>query len=215
MNRLNNTPPKLRFKISSKEILEFSTVLYQQTEPFIRSNHHFASLPIEDRSIVLHSAADSVSCLGGGFLLRESGLITNCAFREAAENTFGRIPFSLTLTTISLLDQDTDLVKLTLSLLAFTTSSCTIFNENTPFSSVNDYQSLLQIQNIYAEAIWKYLIYRYSYSHAVIRFTHLVHCLVVALTLKTHLQSVKYHRDAVDSLVEKIKQNQLMNINDI
>ena len=211
---LDSKPAKLRFKITVNEVVEVCAVLCLETEPFIRSNQDFSELPANDRSVVLYGAAENVSCLGASFLLRQSGLIVDSAFCQGLENTFGPTPFSLLMTMISLLDQDPDLVKLTLSLLAFTTSSCTIFDENVPYLRVQDYRALLRIQNIYAEAIWKYLIYRYTFSQAVMRFTNLVHCLTITLTQKTHLQSVKYHRDVIGSLIERIEQHQQMDISD-
>lgn len=214
IQELDSKPAKIRFKITVEQVMELSNLFYQRTEPFILSNQDFHSLPIDDRSIVLHGAIDSVSCLGGGFLLRQSGLIENAAFCQGLELTFGSIPFNFTKTILSLLDENDDLVKLALALLAFSTSNCTIFNENTSTSFVKDYRSVLRIQDIYAEAIWKYLIYRYSFSHAVMRFHRLVQCLILTLTIKTHLQAVKNHRDAIDSLIEKIEEHQQMNIND-
>jgi len=195
MKELESLHPKLRFKIEPKKIVEIVTVFYQATEPFIQSNRDFASLPLHDRSVVLRGAIDNVSCLGGGFIIRESGLITNLAFRQGLENTFGTVPYKFTLTAISLLDEDINLVKLTLSLFAFCTSSCTVFNENSSF--------------MYAELIWKYLLYQYTFDQAVKRFSHLVKCLVAALTVRTHLQDVKNHTDVVDSLIEKIEQKQM------
>ena len=71
---------------------------------------------------------------------------------------------------------------------------------------------MLHIQNLYAELIWKYLLYNNTFQQAVIRFNQLVQCLVAALTYRTHLQVVKTHTDAVESLAQRIEQKQ-MNIN--
>jgi len=207
IKELEGLHPKLRFKIDSKKIVELVTIFYQATEPFIQSNHDFASLPLHDRSIVLRGAIDNVSCLGGGLIMRQSGLITNLAFRQGLENTFGTVPYNLALILISQLDQDINLVKLTLSLFAFCTSSCTLFDENT--SSITDYQAFLRIQNMYAAVIWKYLLYKYTFHQAVVRFSHLVQCLVVALTVRTHLQTVRNHTDVVHGLIQKIEQQQI------
>jgi hypothetical protein len=209
MKELESLHPKQRFKIDSKKVVEIVTIFYEATEPFIQSNRDFASLSVHDRSIVLHSVVDSVSCLGGGFLLRQTGLITDLAFRQGLEATFGTIPYTLTLTAISLLDQDINLVKLTLSLFAFCTSSCTLFNEKTKLMYITDNQAFLRIQNMYAELIWKYLLYNYTFERAVVLFSHIVQCLIVALTIRTHLQTVKNHTDIVDLLIQKIEQHQM------
>lgn len=88
--------------------MELVTIFYQ-------ANRDLTTLAIDDRSIVLCGAIDNASCLGGGFLLRQTGFITNRYFCQGLENTFGTTPYNLTLTAISLLDQDINLVKLTLA----------------------------------------------------------------------------------------------------
>jgi len=213
VKELDSLHPKLRFKIDTKKTVEIITIVYQATESFIQSNNDFTSLSLNDRSIALRGAVDNVSCLSGCFLLRQSGLITNLAFRQGLEKTYGTVPYTLTLTAISLLDQDINLVKLALALFAFCASSCTLFEENNLFMPITDNQALLHIQNIYAELIWKYLIYKYTFHQAVLRFNQLVRCFIVEVTIRTHLQSVRNHTDAVDSLIQKMEQHQ-MDIND-
>ena len=205
MKELDSLHPKLRFKIGPNKIVEICTPLYQVAELFVQSNQHFTLLPIHDRSIILRSALENISCLGGSFVLRQSGLITNLAFRNALEITYGTMSYNFTLDLISLLDQDINLVKLTLSIFTFCTSNCTLFNENNLLKYLKNKQSLLHVQNLYAELIWKYLLYKHTFNTAVIRFNQLVQCLVAALTCRTHLQVVKTHTDAVESLIQKIE----------
>jgi hypothetical protein len=212
MKELESLPLKLRFKIDSKKVIEMIGIFHQATKLFIQANHDFDLLPVDDRSIVLHGAIDNVSCLSGGFLLRQSGLITNLAFCQGLENTYGNIPYNLTLIIISLIDQDIILVKLTLSLFAFCTTSCTLFDKNNSISYIKDNQSVLRIQNMYAELIWKYLLYKYTFNEAVVRFSQLVKCLVVTFSVRTHLQTVTNHTTAVDELIQEIDQ-QYININ--
>ncbi|CAF2676467.1 unnamed protein product [Rotaria sp. Silwood2] len=207
----NSLHPKLRYKIDSNKIIEIATIFLQATEPFIQSNHHFASLSYHDRSIVLCGAVDNVSCLGGAFLLRQSELITNSAFCHGIEITYGTIPYNLSLNLISSLDQDVDLVKLSLSIFAFCTNSCTLFNEkNSSLMYLTDIKSFLSIQNMYAEVVWKYLLYKYSFEQSVIRFSQLVKNMITAVTLRTHLQTVRNHTDIVERIIQRIEHDQLV-----
>ncbi|CAF1101538.1 unnamed protein product [Rotaria sordida] len=213
LKELDSLQPKLRFKIDSKRILDIITIICQTIEPFIQSNHDFASLPLHHRSIVLRGSVENVGCLSTCFIMRQSGLITNSAFCNGLEITYGTLPYNLSLNLTSLLDPDVNLVKLTLALLAFCPSNCTLFNENASPSHLIDIQAFLHIQNSYAELIWKYLLYTYTFEQAVLRFSHLVKCLVATFTVRTHLQTVTNHIDVVESLVQKIEQRQ-MNIED-
>ncbi|CAF2637965.1 unnamed protein product [Rotaria sp. Silwood2] len=206
---INHLHPKLRYKIDSATTIEVSTIICQSSETFVQSNHDINSLPVHDRSIVLRGAVDNISCLGGPWILRQSELIENSAFRNGLEITYGSIPYQLTLKVISSLDQNMDLIKLTLSLFAFCTSNCTVFGKNASFLFLTDMKSVLNIQNIYAEAIWKYLLYKYAFEESVIRFSHLIESILAAITVRTHLQTVNSHTDVIDTLIENIEKVQL------
>ncbi|UJR24087.1 hypothetical protein I4U23_027054 [Adineta vaga] len=211
LNELDRSHPKLRFRMSSKRILEICGLIYKQTEPFIRSNRDFNSLSNYDRSIVLRGAVDNVSCLAGSFILWQSGLILDSAICKALENAFGSTAFNLTLLQIPLLDQDIYTMKLILCLFAFCTINCTLYDEKCCLTYLEDYRTVLLIENCYAEILWKYLSYKYSFHQAVRRFTQLIQSLIVTITIRTNLQTISNHTDAVDSLVQKLEQQQINN----
>ncbi|CAF1208114.1 unnamed protein product [Rotaria sordida] len=213
VNEINSLHPKLRFKIDSAKTVEISKILCQTAEPFIQSNHHFASLPLHNRSIILRGTVYNISCLGASLTVRESGLIESSAYRHGLEITYGTIPYNLSLNMILSLDQDFDLVKLSLSIFAFCTSGCILYDENTSPIRLTDIQSFLSIQNMYAEIVWKYLLYKYSFEQSVIRFSHLVYSMIAVVTITSHLQTVKNHTDVIDTLIENIEHGQ-MNIDD-
>ncbi len=116
---LDSLHPKLRFKLDSKKVVEIVTTICQTTEAFLQSNQHFASLSSTDHSIVLHGAVDNVSCLGGTFLLRLSGLADHPAFQNGLEITYGLIPYQWSLKLVATLNEAADLIKLTLAIFAY------------------------------------------------------------------------------------------------
>ncbi|CAF4226227.1 unnamed protein product, partial [Rotaria sordida] len=71
---INNLHPRPRFNVNATKVVEIVIILCQTTEPFIRSNHDFASLFHHDYSIVLRGAIENVSCLGVALIFRQSGL---------------------------------------------------------------------------------------------------------------------------------------------
>jgi hypothetical protein len=213
MKEINSLHPKLRLKIDLNKFDGIITSIYQSIEPFIQSNQDFKSIPIEDRSIVMRGAIDNVTCISGSYILRQSELINNAGFCNALETSYGSIPFNFTVKLNTLLDGNVNIVKLTLSIFAFCASSCTLFDQNSSVTYLKDNKSLLRVQNMYAELIWKYLLYTHSFEQAVKRFSCLVQCLIVGFTLRTHLQAVKNHTETVDSIVQKFEQ-QKINISD-
>ncbi|CAF1436923.1 unnamed protein product [Rotaria sordida] len=118
---INNLHPRQRFKVNAIKVVEIVIILCQTTEPFIRSNHDFASLFHHDYSVVLRGAIENVSCLGVALIFRQSGLTEDSAFRNGMEITYDPIPYNLTLNMVSALNQDFNLVKLSLSIFAFCT----------------------------------------------------------------------------------------------
>ncbi|CAF1412742.1 unnamed protein product [Rotaria magnacalcarata] len=146
--------PKLRYKIDKIKTLEIVTVICQPTESFILSNHNFNSLPHHDRSILLHGIVDKISCLSVCLIVHESGLIDISAFRNGMEATYDPVPFEITVNIISSLNQDANLIKLLLSILAFCTSNCTTSSEKTSLKYLADIRSFLNVQNmLYAEVL--------------------------------------------------------------
>jgi len=211
-HELDSLHPKLRFKIDSNKVMNIVDVIYQMTEPFLYSNQSLDFLPSDDRSLVVNEACDNVSCFNGCFILRESGLLSNLSFQVGLRRTFGEIPYQLTMKQAIRLGEDIILIKLAMSMVALSMCNCTIFDENESTMYIRDYQRLLHIQNAYAELIWKYLIYRYSFGEAVIRYSNLIQCFIIQLTIRTHLQEVKNHTDAVDVLIQNIQQQHQMNL---
>ncbi len=113
------------------------------------------------------------------------------------------------ITYILCLSRSTELTAYVLYIVLSSHTWHTLFNENTTVTYIRDNEKYLRIQNMYAELIWKYLLYNYKFEQAVVRFSHIVQCLIVAVTIRTLLQTAKHHTDIVDLLIEKIEQQQM------
>ncbi len=69
-------------------------------------------------------------------------------------------------------------------------------------------------QNVYVELLWKYIIYRYSYSDTVLHFNKLVkHMLDMIKHTATIYTSHETHHDFVDDVIEKIKEKLIISEN--
>ena len=155
--------------IGAIEILQFVSIVYQQTELFIQSNQ---DLTLQMIVRLYYSVADGVTCLSGRFVVRQSSLITNSVSCQGFKNTYATISLKLGMAAILLLDEDSDFVKLTLS----------------SFSYVRDYQTFLRIQDTYADTIWKYLLYRYIHFRKLLCILlMLFNVVLLHLFLKIHL----------------------------
>jgi hypothetical protein len=211
MKELDRQPPKLRFKVETSRVMQLAAILCKPAEPFLYANADFRGLPEKDRALIVRGAVENVSCLGPSIACRQAGLFCNAAFCNALENIYGTEPFYRSTKMIKLLDQEVTLIKLAVSIFAFCTSHCTLFDTHDAQSYLIDKTNVLTIQNKYAEILWKYLLYRYQFDQAVILYTRLVSSMVLAMTNRTHLQAVQSHADVVDYITQQLEEQMLEN----
>ncbi|CAF0926295.1 unnamed protein product [Rotaria sordida] len=99
------------------------------------------------------------------------------------------------------INPDVALMKLALSLFAFS-DSVLIFSPYVTIKS-NNSSLIFHIQNTYAEVTWKYLVYKYGYYQAIIRFNNLIQCLLAAIDTVSRSQNVQIHTNDMESLLEQ------------
>jgi hypothetical protein len=135
---------------------------------------------------------------------------------EAFTNIYGPDMMLLVKKVNDRLDPDSTLIKLTLIVFAFS-SNCFIVNKQENMerdSLLSGTFRLLGSQNVYVELLWKYMIYRYGYNKAVIRFTQLMQIFLCILkNLAIIHENNQTHQTLVDGIIEKTKQSLAINEN--
>ncbi|CAF4624053.1 unnamed protein product, partial [Rotaria sp. Silwood2] len=103
------------------------------------------------------------------------------------------------------LDPDNTFIKLVFAILTFSTINYTIYRKNVHTNFINITQTLL-VQDMYTDVTWRYLLYKYGYHQAVIRFSNLLRCLftVTAAVVEAH-ESEKF-TEMIDSVIEQTEQ---------
>ena len=181
---------------------EFLQHVYQCTGNYLRSNRDFSSLAAEDRSAVIRNTAENVTCLGTLSIWHQGQLIDCPTFLQIYTNRFGTGSVELLRTILNRLDRDVDLMKLSISLFAFSNHS-SIFSSTRPFDTAN----LHRIQSSYAELIWKYLRSKYSDEESVQRWINLLQCFLNATKVIAEYQFIRRHVDQIESIVEETELN--------
>ena len=97
--------------------------------------------------------------------------------------------------------QDITLFKLSLALFALSTNSKTL-HENISMEYADIHQ-ILQIENKYAELIWKYLIYKYTYDQAIRLFMNLIQWLLSVTIFMPYAHNTQAHVNDIQSLIEQ------------
>jgi len=150
---------------------------------------------------MLQNAADNVSWMGCGFIMHRCHLLNLNEFSNIMIKLYGKRTVDIHLWAMKFIDPDIVLVKLALSLFAFSENTYSYSSNisNNMTNSIN----ILKIQNSYAELTWIYLLYRYGHYEAVKRFLNLM-CWLRALTIfMFHAQSLQLHVIDLNSLVEQ------------
>ncbi|CAF1087840.1 unnamed protein product [Rotaria sordida] len=188
-------------KIYEELIEQFSLCIYETAAGYLRCNDDLRKLPFNDRSIMLRNASNTVSCVGGAFVIQHWGLCNMNAFLNAMNTRYGTRSMDIHIWAKKFIDPDVVLIKLAISLFAF--------SENTYCYYTNISQDLtnsihiLEIQNKYAELTWKYLLYKYGHYDAVKRFLNLTLWLLSIGMLTAHAQSLMLHVHDIDSVIEQ------------
>jgi hypothetical protein len=194
----------------SKNAIRFAIIDHEvgAMRSFFSSIPDFQILTVSEQCSLLERNGQAITCVSLGLILRDSGFVYCPEAVADAIRMYGVEVVYRAACIRSRLDLDSTLVKLMLVIHAFS-ASCLIVDA--PRSKQNDTLllgtfRLLGSQNVYAELVWKYMIYRYGYREAVNRFASLVKQM---LDMSSHLvdcySSIEVCREFVDEAVDENK----------
>ena len=196
-NSMESTP-----LIYEQRVLHFLSSIYQTSGDYLHANGDLRQLSSNDRSVILRSAADNVTCIGAIFAIHQCRLFDLDMFTKAMNTTYGERTVELHRQAAKFIDTDLVLIKLALSL--FAVSELTSFYSPSSSSSTTftDTRAILRIQNKYAEVTWKYLLYRHGHCQAVKTFLNVTRWFLAISSCMFHIQSLVKHNNDLNSLVE-------------
>ncbi|CAF1179958.1 unnamed protein product [Rotaria sordida] len=172
---------------------EFLVSVYETVRTYLHLN--------DDRSIILHSAANNITCLTGSFVLSYCHLLFVDAFENTINLRFGKNTINIHHWADKFIDSDVVLIKLSISL--FAVSQYTYLYSPNMLKDLTNPINILEIQNKYAEVIWIYLLYRYGYYEAIKRFLKLTLWFIAGWFLSYDGQKSMKHVNSVHTVVEQ------------
>lgn len=193
----NILPIKHRFKSSSVEY--FLQTLFNQTRKIFIENPHFYRLSSHDYSIILHHQMPYLILLSSSFIINQSHLFNHPGFAKTIENLFGKFLFLHN----DLFTLDIPVVKFSFAMLCFVSFDYTIDISH----SWMDMSSIVRIEHLYADIIWRYLISTYSHEKAVKYFLSLIQTFLVLIDRIVHLPDQSIFFQMVKIVIEKIMLN--------
>ncbi|CAF1556575.1 unnamed protein product [Adineta steineri] len=180
---------------------KYLACIYETTGTYLQLNGDLRKISSNDRSIILRSAADNVACMTGVFSMQQCYLYSLNTFVKAIEAKYGKRTTDIHQWAMKFIDSDIVLVKLGMSLFAFSENACVYSSKI--WLDLIDPIIMFEIQNKYAEVTWKYLIYRYGFYEATRKFLNLTLWLRAICMLTCHAQNLTIHTNDVDSVVEQ------------
>ena len=204
----NALPLKLRYKY--EPVTEFITSNMIRVLRIFEKNFDYLSLCSQDRSILLRNTVKHTGCIGGTLVLHQAHLFDNPFFYKSYEVIFGTEVMLTMKPVIDTLDSDIIFMKLILTIIAFSTTSYTIYTNMAPIN-FTDLKTIIHIQDTYIEVTWRYLVYKYSYEQAVKRFCNLLRFLFNINVTVVTVDKIPNYSNMIDTVVEQIEQLSLTN----
>jgi hypothetical protein len=199
----NALPVKLRFRHPS--VSDYFASIMTKVQLVFEKNRDFLSLSSHDHAILLRSTVEYTTSVGGMFTLRQHQLFEYPAFYHSAEMIFRPTAAAFTRRVIDQLDPDDTFIKLILAALAFSTSNYTVYTISN-LDNLTNLKAILNVQDMYTELTWRYLLYKYGHHQAVIRFSDLIRCLFLAKYAIAEAHESKQFTEIIDSVIEQTEE---------
>lgn len=201
-------PVKTRYKCES--VGELFASFMAGSQLLFEKNLDFLSLNFDDRSLLLYGKLKYIAGISACFLLYHTGLLDNPAFYATTEALFGVEAMLLGKFTTDLIDPDVVFVKLGLSILIFSTLDY-IFYSNAGPTNLKNNLIVFHVQSIYTEIAWRYMVYKYGHSRAVVSFSNLIRCIFSANKSIIRATERKNYTDMLDVVIKQTEETLSLN----
>lgn len=206
ITRQSRLPPKIRVKLAQELIPNLVMSFYTSLQMFIKCANEFQIFTIDEQKCIYQRNFHGVSSLMGQLILRESGILENKTYLSAFASLYDLETLQMAENVMSRLDYDSILVQVFLVILSFSSNCFMVDSSN---CNHEDYvlrktKQLFNYQNQYTGVLWKYMIFRYGYKDAVMRFSKLVKQIVdmIPLAVDTYVQNTP-HQGFVTHIVQQ------------
>jgi len=201
-------PPKFRFKHSS--VNAFFTSMMAKIQLVFEKIRDFLSLSLHDRRTLLRNTVEYTTGIGGAFILQQTQLFDCPAFFKSAELIFRPASVALTKHLIDQLDSDIVFIKIIFAIIAFSISNYTSYTQTTSDNLI-DTKAILNIQDMYTELVWRYLLYKHNHREAVLCFSNLIRCLFLLNDSVVEAHEEQQFTDIIHSVIQSTEQK--LNLN--
>jgi hypothetical protein len=199
-------------------IFTMFTTFYTSTESFIGSTADFQVLTVAEKCSLYQRNLHGVLNLCATFMLHISGMFESSKNDHILISIYGYDIFQQTKRIAQQLDNDLVFTKLILLILAFS-SNCYMVDEHENMhddSLLYGTFRLFGSQNVYVEVLWKYMLYRYDYYDASLRFAKVIKHMLDLLKMSGNAhQNNELHQNFVDEIAVLTEHSLIINENEV
>lgn len=168
-------PMKLRCK--SFSAMQFIHDTAQSLAVLIKVSPQFQSLSFDLRRKLMKNNLYLTNCLNRLLIHREIDLFTNETFVMSFHSFYGSILFEKCSSFLKKTELNGIFFKVILFVLIFSSNSSIVIDDFPIETNIDlnfNLKSILELQDLYITLLWKYLIYQYGYTEAILRYSSLI-----------------------------------------
>jgi hypothetical protein len=206
-------PMKIQHKIAVNNMSTIMSSMYEGILPFIERLSHFKSLTLNDRSALMERNIKNAGGYSGIVICRDSEFCSSSTFKIGFSSVYGLTIMDNAIKINNRADHDSTLIKLLIPTLIFSTGSdiCILTNEKEiEYRLFSNIKYILNIQNFYCEILFKYMIYRYGYEEAALRFAGLIKSSLDQSKLALNAQEVEKHDQLIKTVVKQTEKSLIL-----
>ncbi|CAF0775915.1 unnamed protein product [Adineta ricciae] len=206
-------PAKIRLKKDKSIFIDILVSLYRSMLPFVESLPEYQNLNVNDRYELMDRNLSCVGAYNGIPIFRNAGVTLSSAFTCGFPSVYGSSLAEDSIRIAQRVEHDMTIIKLFIPVLLFSTTHDVNYSKSrskTDPSSIGNSNSvffnsthLFCIQNMYVEILFKYLIYRFGYEMASLRFATLLKNFLDQSMCISRSGEVQEHKQLMQSLVKQ------------
>jgi hypothetical protein len=209
LNELSSLPPKLRLK--SAEAYNIVGQFFTGIQSLIEHSPDLYLLPVDARRALTKHNLSSTGAMNGIFLCHELDLYNNVIFINICNFFYGSEFMIDCARNSSRCDTNGNLIKIMLFIMTFSSNfSIVTFDNEEHITTMSSSIDLFQVQNVYVTMIWKYLVYLYGFTAAVLRFSSLVKSVLGIMHMLEVMPTNESHNHMVDTIVQETERSLIL-----
>lgn len=213
--------PKARWIIENfhtqsgvEQSLNLMSIIYSSLESFINSTADFRIMTSAEQQSLIERNMHGLWLFHSCLTFRESGVFDNRINEKVILPLYGMTNVRHTKRMAIQLDHDLTFIKLMLITLTFSSNLFTVNEKKNMQKDSLLYGTfrILGSQNVYAELMWNYMIYRYGFYQSVQRFSCLIKTILSIIQLASNInESNKIHHQFANDIIEQTERSLAIN----